>query len=298
MKRITLLLAALIVASPAMAAAPDCSWSANPPTTPINFGILPTAGNATGTSAFIMRCRPSSPTTTVGINRGQNALTFFPRYMKLTTGTDLLPYNLFSDAAATIVWGDTTSGGTVTFINPSPGAKNFPATIYGVVPGAADVTAGIYEDNLTVTNSSGPGFIETAPLRVVVTVVADCTVSAFTLDFGSYDPIDVNAVAPRDADAGMDVFCTKGTFARISLDNGTNYLAPSRRMLAPSGDLVNYQLYTSSARTTIWDTTNTVALTSTSKNVSMGFRIWGRIPAAQNVGVGAYADTIRATVVY
>jgi len=77
-----------------------------------------------------------------------NASTFFPR--ELVSGSAKLAYNLFLDAARTIVWGDGTSG-TAAYgpIAATTGASS--VHVYGRAPAHQNVHAGSYSDSLVIT---------------------------------------------------------------------------------------------------------------------------------------------------
>ena len=302
MKKIAVLLLLLLPLPAAFAAGPPCNWETNGPGM-IFFGTYPGTGTANASTSFTLGCRPSSATSVISVTRGQNAASFSPRYMKHLTLPDLLPYNLYTTAGGPVIWGDGVTGGTtVSFFNPDPGNKNFIGTIHALMPAigspalALDVAAGTYEDRVTVRNTADGVVINSADVIVRIVIAADCTVSAFTLEF-TYDPIDTHATTASDADSPLAVLCTRGTQATVSLDNGVSFVAPWRGMTGPGGTL-RYQLYTMPDRATTWNASNTVTLTSQSKDVPMGFRIYGRIPPGQDVGVGTYTDTIRATVIY
>jgi spore coat protein U-like protein len=87
----------------------------------------------------------------------------------------------------------------------------------------------------------------------------------------------------------------------------------SPRKLASGANLLNYNLYTTSARTTIWGNgsggTSTVGgsftlgnctllLLCSDETESRNHTAYGRIPASQNVPAGSYSDTITVTVNY
>jgi spore coat protein U-like protein len=69
--------------------------------------------------------------------------------MQKTGGVDLLTYNLYTDAAATTVWGDDT-GGTATqkLAGNSPSAT---LTVFGKADAGQDVPAGSYTDTVVIT---------------------------------------------------------------------------------------------------------------------------------------------------
>ncbi|HEU4521882.1 MAG TPA: spore coat U domain-containing protein, partial [Thermoanaerobaculia bacterium] len=114
-------------------------------------------------------------------------------------------------------------------------------------------------------------------------------------------PVAVNRVAPLDNTGTVNVYCTPGTVATVSLGNGLNFAGGTRRMAGPPASLLDYQLYRDAARSSLWTTApNTVGGTSTSHltPIGGGLIVYGRIPGAQDPAVGAYSDTVQATVNY
>lgn len=66
----------------------------------------------------------------------------------MVNGIHLLNYNLYSDAAHSLVWGDG-SGGTVTVVgNTDTSAQH---TVYGRIPAQQNVHVGSYSDLIVVT---------------------------------------------------------------------------------------------------------------------------------------------------
>jgi spore coat protein U-like protein len=68
---------------------------------------------------------------------------------------------------------------------------------------------------------------------------------------------------------------------------------------------LNYNLYTTSARTTVWgdgsSSTGTVSdsyLLGLGAGTSTDYTVWGRIPMQQNVPTGTYNDSVVLTVEY
>ncbi len=63
------------------------------------------------------------------------------------------------------------------------------------------------------------------------------------------------------------------------------------------GSSLNYNLYTTSGRTIVWGNGTGGSNTRTaSRNTNTTLSIFGEIPAAQDVAVGSYLDSITATV--
>ena len=58
-------------------------------------------------------------------------------------------------------------------------------------------------------------------------------------------------------------------------------------------DFLNYDLYTSAGRTTVWNLANRVNYVAASKAVT-ALTIFGRVPSNQDVSAGSYTDTVVA----
>jgi spore coat protein U-like protein len=133
----------------------DLTFAAcNVSTTPVSFGsydiFSPGPNDATGSISFVCDETPPPAAVTVAIGQSPNSGGFDPRQMKLTGGTDLLHYNLYTNASYTSIWGDNT-GGTVTQSRRAPKNKTVTFQVYGRIPPSQDVSAGSYNDTLTVT---------------------------------------------------------------------------------------------------------------------------------------------------
>ncbi|MFI5309275.1 MAG: spore coat U domain-containing protein [Polyangiales bacterium] len=138
-------------------------------------------------------------------------------------------------------------------------------------------------------------------LDVVASVNIACTIAAVPVSFGNYDPSGANAAAPLDATGGVSVNCTtNGGNVRVSLGQGqfpgpgsTNNV-PRRRM-GHAASRLSYNLYSDAAHSAVWDNNAGV---KTGKIFPVLMTVYGRVPAAQMVPSGAYADTILATVTF
>jgi spore coat protein U-like protein len=130
----------------------------------------------------------------------------------------------------------------------------------------------------------------------------NCSVSAVTHAFGAYDALNT-----LDSTSNITATCTTGGGAanvpyQLALSAGPGSYA-SRRMTGPAATILAYNLYTNSARTTIWgDGTAGTSIVSTtmvvpvSGSASFIHTLYGRIPGSQNVRPGAYATTSNITV--
>jgi spore coat protein U-like protein len=149
----------------------------------------------------------------------------------------------------------------------------------------------------------GAGYVvfastNTANLAVSATVSVNCTVTAGTLAFGSYDPVIANASSNLDASGTFTIACTKNASGvTIDVGQGGNY--SSGRRMAASGNYLSYQMYSDAARTSIWGSTSGGSVVNMSAPVSKAavtYTVYGRIAGGQDVPAGSYSDTVVATV--
>ncbi len=127
--------------------APACSFGV---AGALSFGVYdPLAAAPTDSSSTMSYRCPKGQAVQISLDAGL-AGSFAAR--ALTLGTERLLYNLFLDAARTIVWGDGTGGSQA-----GPGVTTHGAggttTVYvfGRIPAGQDVVAGTYGDTIRVT---------------------------------------------------------------------------------------------------------------------------------------------------
>jgi spore coat protein U-like protein len=138
----------------------------------------------------------------------------------------------------------------------------------------------------------------TATLTVQASVNQQCTISNATLNFGSYDPVAANAATDLDAQTNISVACTKGsTGVWVGLGLGSNASGTVRRM-GSAGNFLNYELYSNAGRTTVWSNTlaTGVNYTPVTSKAATNLVVYGRVPQAQDANVGAYTDSVVATI--
>jgi spore coat protein U-like protein len=150
------------------------------------------------------------------------------------------------------------------------------------------------------------GATSTANLGVGSSVTANCTIATAALAFGAYDPVVANAAVARTGTGSITVACTAGSAPTITLGLGANAVGAVRRMASGAERLV-YELYqpptttpgaACGALTTIWGTAgaNIFTPTSPASKAARTYNVCGSIAANQDVGVGAYSDTVVASV--
>lgn len=120
-----------------------------------------------------------------------------------------------------------------------------------------------------------------------------CTVSSPGVSFGSYNTF---SAVNLDITGTVTVTCTSATPATISLSTGAGTYAA--RKMTSGARILNYNLYTNAARTTVWGDGTAGTSTGASNGTNVTRTVYGRIPALQNAFVGSYSDAIIVTIVY
>ena len=135
---------------------------------------------------------------------------------------------------------------------------------------------------------------------------AVCTVAAIPLAFGAYDPF---RVTHTDSTGNIAVTCTgtagEGVSYTVALSAGVAGGFAPRRLSSPSLSQINYNIYTSAARITVWGNaaagtlivTDAYALPATSS--TRNYPTYGRIFSGQKTTpVGSYSDAIVITLLF
>ena len=136
---------------------------------------------------------------------------------------------------------------------------------------------------------------DTDTFLVTATVADSCRVTATDLDFGAYDP---NAATDNEAISTITATCTEGTAYTLALDDGSNSgsATDTTRAMLGDGNYLDYELYSESGHTTVWNATNTVANTAVAG--ANAHTVYGRILAGRYVPAASYLDTITVTIGY
>ena len=146
---------------------------------------------------------------------------------------------------------------------------------------------------LAMTAASALAQTKTAQFAVRASVVADCQVTANDLDFGTY-----SSASAATGSNTINLKCTPGSAATVSLDGGSSGNPQARHMTGPAN--LNYQLYRDAGHT---DPINTAGMAFQLKGTdntgqSVNYPVYGQVPSGQTVPAGNYTDTVRVTVNY
>ena len=137
-------------------------------------------------------------------------------------------------------------------------------------------------------------------LSAAATAEAACTISTTAVSFGSYN---VFSASPDDGTGQITYRCTapRPPLVTIQLDKGG---APSfnPRQMRMGSEVLNYNLYLDSTRTTIWGDgtggSQAYSQSSLQPNQNINVSVYGRIPAGQDVSAGNYSATVTATIFF
>ncbi len=124
--------------------------------TSVRFGNYDSFSSTPSDTTGTISVSCTSDVVKANVSMGPSAISgmFIPRRMKQSGGADRLSYNIYTDVARTVVFGNGTGGTTNIRLQRPPGKPapwNQNIEIYGRIPPGQDVSVGSYADTLTVT---------------------------------------------------------------------------------------------------------------------------------------------------
>lgn len=132
---------------------------------------------------------------------------------------------------------------------------------------------------------------------VSITIENSCTIAAEDLSFGTVNSLASGATG----DADVTVTCTNQGPISVAFSAGSSTDQLARTMAGPGTATIDYQLYDDASLTTpLGDGTGGTATfaDSSSDGGAQIFTVYGEVPAQGAKPVGAYSDTITATITY
>ncbi len=155
---------------------------------------------------------------------------------------------------------------------------------------------------LALAGSPVPAATANSTMAVTTRLQSSCRASVTALAFPPYTP----GGGARNANTAIRVRCTRGTSFTVSLDAGsTGGGTYAQRLMGSAAGLLQYNLYTNSARSRIFGdgTASTFTRGGTGAGLATArtVTVYGRLPdsAANRLAVpGSYTDTITVSVSY
>jgi spore coat protein U-like protein len=146
----------------------------------------------------------------------------------------------------------------------------------------------------------------TASSPVTASVVANCMIQMSNyIQFGSYDAVNNKTTEKAGNNLiAYTLYCTKGTVGTMSISQGVNADAastcdaPLRRIKSAAGNMMSYDLYTSSDKSQKWGcgTSNVQSFTSIWGQYGSTVSVYGFMPAGQDAPAGSYTDSVTVTI--
>ena len=214
---------------------------------------------------------------------------------QMRMGSSPLNYQIFQESSRTTAWCDGGSRMNISFNFATAATQTFSYTMHGRVITGQNPGFGSYSDSLTVTLKRGGANLATTTASISGSVSPICSVSAGTLGFGTY-----SAAAAAAGTAVISVNCSNGGAYRVSLGSGQYATGATRRMLGPSNNYLNYELFSDSSRTLQWGNGAAYGgqVSGTGSGSAQSLTVHGRIPAGQLSTPGSYSDSVVVTVEY
>lgn len=136
------------------------------------------------------------------------------------------------------------------------------------------------------------------PTQVVARVGATCSsMVAGVLDFGTLPATPALGVSRTDATGTVVITCSNAVAFSVVANTGTYASGSQRRMQAASGVYMEYDIYTSSARTTSYPSSGATQ-SYTSDGSPSTVTAYGRVRSQFLTGFGAFQDVLTWTVTY
>ena len=134
----------------AMAVTPAFAANCRVSVDSVDFGTYEpmSRSNLNGAGKIRADCRGGTATVVIRLAPGRSGVST-NRHM--TSGSDPLYYNLFTNASRTVVWGDGSAATSLVSTFKGKGRRRFEFTVYGRVFASQDAVPGFYTDDIVVT---------------------------------------------------------------------------------------------------------------------------------------------------
>jgi spore coat protein U-like protein len=144
----------------------------------------------------------------------------------------------------------------------------------------------------------------TGNLDVSATIANNCVFATSPMAFGAYDPVVANATTALAVTGAVNLTCTKSDAITLTAGAGLNAASATgtcavttcTRAMKSGTNFLSYDLYTTTAHTTVWNTSNNIPATAT--GASQAVSVFGYIPAGSAQPAGTYVDTVVVTATF
>lgn len=131
-------------------------------------------------------------------------------------------------------------------------------------------------------------------------ITSSCLLSASAVAFGAFTP--TSTATTLSANGTVSATCSNGVAYALSLDAGTKGTIGTRQMggaNAANADLLAYNIYTTTAKTTIFGNGTTGSkINSTGTGSAQAITVYGGLLTNQYVTPDNYSDTLTVTMTY
>jgi spore coat protein U-like protein len=138
---------------------------------------------------------------------------------------------------------------------------------------------------------------DTGTLSVTATVQNACALGTSTMPFGTYQSGQSTNLDVTGQISYTNCTASNSEFYKVELDGGQSNNVSARKMNNGSNEL-SYQLYTTSARTTVIGTGSAALSFQVLATGNGSVPIYGRIPSGQIVPAGSYSDVVNVTFTF
>lgn len=157
----------------------------------------------------------------------------------------------------------------------------------------------------------GSASLWSAPALALLNIIS-CSTESNSVNFGNYQPVSGQPLQSTgwvrfECRSLVGLLTTRRVNFKVYLNAGMHG-SVAQRMMKSGSHTLNYNLYTDSTHTTIWDDIGGAgfkgdtfvfrALVSIGTSRAATYTIYAQIPGGQNVAAGVYSDSITVTVLY
>lgn len=282
-----------------------------------NVDVLPgAASDITGTVNLNCSSLDTSKTYRFCINIGSG--TYFTGTQReiQESGSTRMDYQLYQDAARTIVWGSWQSGfsppGLQIDVMPPASTHSFSVPLYArLFANQETAVTGSYTSSFPSSQSGvyvrfrnkndkpcndGNRNAQTG-FTVSANVISSCYMSATNLNFGSVGVLDSNT----DVTSVITAQCSNAMPYTVSLDDGsTTGGTTSIRLMTDGSDEVQYQMFSDASRLPAnnWGDSVAESVSGSGNGNNQSLTVYGRVPVQTTPVPSIYADTVTVTVTY